>query len=178
MKLLPLLLSLITTLLLSSIHSFAQSAAEKDTISVETAKMREVYRIGSVKLKKKEVKELLGSDQEALRKFRSGQALNYTGIAVCAGGTGLFLYAVGDAIDKSIHTERLTGGVNDKSSMNWTYFGAGIGAMVPGALMMIIGKDLRVKAVRKYNNSIEGGDDRSSIYLRPSYEGIGLTLVF
>lgn len=178
MRLLSLILLLSAGLLFNVTQCTGQNTIEKDTISVETAKVKEIYRVGSQKLKKKEVKALLESDLPSLKKFRGGQVLNYTGITLCAAGAGVFLYAVGDAIDKSINTEQLQGGVNDKSSMNWTYFGAGIGAMIPGALMMILGKEQRVKAVRKYNRTVSGESDQSHLYIRPASRGVGLTLEF
>lgn len=167
--------SLLTCLFFSFNFCVAQNTEE---ISIYSKSAKDIYRIGPKELSKREVKELLASDTESLKQFKAGQAWNIAGAATCGAGGVVLISAVGVAIDNSINKEILSGGEKDESSVNWALLGAGIGTMIPGAIMLIHGKHLRIKAVKNYNETISGRSQGSSIYFQPASQGIGITMVF
>lgn len=147
-------------------------------ISIYSESAQEIYRVDSGKLSKRKVKEMLSVNSEALQQFKNGQAWNIAGATVCGAGGAVLVAAVGIAIDNSINKEILSGGEKDESSVNWAILGAGIGTMIPGAIMLIHGRQLRLKAVRKYNESLNATGHDREIYLEPSSQGIGISMVF
>lgn len=147
-------------------------------ISIYSESAQEIYRIDSEKLSKRKVREILSTNTEALQQFKNGQAWNIAGATVCGAGGAVLVAAVGIAIDNSINKEILSGGEKDESSVNWAILGAGIGTMIPGAIMLIHGRQLRLKAVRKYNESLNATGHNRDIYLEPSSQGIGLAVHF
>jgi hypothetical protein len=163
---------------LSGLIWFVSTECIAQEISIYSESAQEIYRIDSEKLSKKKVKEILSNNSETLQQFKNGQAWNIAGAAVCGAGGAVLVAAVGVAIDNSINKEILSGGEKDESSVNWALLGAGIGTMIPGAIMLIHGRQLRLKAVRKYNESFGTTGIKREFYLEPASQGIGLTLHF
>lgn len=149
-----------------------------DSISIGKEGTKEVYHLGMATLTKPEAKELLSSSPEALSQFRGGQAWNVIGAVTCVGGGFLFGFSVGQGIANSLKSEVAYGGEEKPKSMNWAIFGSGIGTLAAGALMMIYGKNLRVKAISRYNSELGELEETSRLFLRPSSNGLGLALVF
>lgn len=172
MRLQPLIIALSLFLTFGVTDSIAQ------TIKINTSRAKDTYELGATRISRHEVKELISVDETAWRKFKTGEALGITGIVTCAAGGHLLAAGVGLAVDNSVKNEELSASEQKDNSLAWTLVGSGIGALVPGALMMILGKEQRVKGVKKYNETVGGSAYRPSIKLKPASRGIGVALVF
>ena len=108
----------------------------------------------------------------------SGQRWNIGGIATTAGGSIVLLSGVALAIDHTVNYERLDASEKVDESLAWTLVGVGIGAMIPGAIMILHGRNQRINAVKNFNNSVGGSAYQNPVQLKPASRGIGLSLVF
>lgn len=172
MRIQPLIISLSLLLLFGSSNCVAQA------IDINTTRAKEIYKSGETILKQKDVKQRLASDQASLDKFVSGQGWNIGGIATCGAGAIVLLSGVGLAIDNSVKNEVLDASEKIDESLSWTLVGVGIGALVPGAIMILSGRNQRIKAVRNFNNTVSGSARRYPMQLKPSSQGIGVALAF
>lgn len=172
MRTLPLLFSIILVLVFGSADCLAQK------IEINTARAKESYQVGETILKQKDVKQRMASDQASLDKFASGQAWNAAGIGICGSGGAVLVSGVALAIDNSIKNEVLYASEKIDDSLSWTLVGVGIGAMIPGAIMILHGRNQRIKAVKNFNEKVEGSANGHPVQLRPSSQGIGLALRF
>lgn len=172
MRIQPLLFSLCLILLCGFNYSAAQ------TIHINTTRAKETYKVGETILKQKDVKQRLAFDQASLDKFVSGQGWNIGGIATCAAGGVVLLSGVGLAIDNSVKNEVLSASEKIDDSLSWTLVGVGIGALIPGAIMILHGRNQRIKAVKSFNNTVGGSARTYPIQLKPSSQGVGIALAF
>ena len=168
----PLVIALSLILLFGLTDSVAQ------TIKINTSRAKDTYELGSTRISRHEVKDLISVDETAWRKFKTGQALGAAGIATCAVGGHLLVAGVILSADNSIKNEELSASQKMDNTLGWALVGSGLGALVPGALMMILGKEQRVKGVKKYNETVGGTAYQPSIQLKPASRGIGVALVF
>ena len=171
MKLGSLIIFLSLSLLFGNDDCIAQN------IEINTQRVKETYQIGSTILKQKEVKQRISSDRVDLDKFVCGRGWNIGGLATCGAGGVILLSGVGLAIDNSVKNEVLSASEKMDESLSWTLIGVGVGALIPGAIMMLHGRNQRVNGVKKFNQTVEGSA-KAPILIRPSSRGIGLTLVF
>ena len=148
------------------------------SITINTLRAKESYQLGSTILKQKEVKERIVVDTTAWQKFVSGQQWNIAGIVTTAAGSAVLLSGVAYAIDYTVNYERLNSSEKVDESLAWTLVGVGIGAMVPGAIMILHGRNQRINAVKNYNQTVGASSYRSEIRLKPASRGIGLAVVF
>jgi hypothetical protein len=158
------------------LYGFTDSKAQ--TIDINTLRAKETYKFGETILKQKDVKQRMASDQASLDKFVSGQGWNIGGIATCAAGGIVLISGVGLAIDNSINYELLDASAKVDESRAWTLVGVGIGALIPGAIMILSGRNKRIKAVKNFNNTVGGSARAYPIQLKPSSNGVGVALVF
>lgn len=149
-----------------------------DSIIIQKQGTKETYHLGLAVLSRPELKELLSKYPEALTKFRGGQAWNAVGAVTCVGGGFLFGYSIGQAIGNSVNSTVTVGKDGMKRTMDWRIFGAGIGSLGAGVLMLIYGKHLRVKAIETYNSKLRESGDSSRLILLPAPTGIGLAMRF
>ena len=166
------LLSILCLTLLFSASCLAQ------TITINSLRTKETYQVGETILKQKDVKQRISSDQASLDKFVSGQGWNIAGIATSAGGGIVLLSGVGLAIDNSVKNEVLDASEKIDDSLSWTLIGVGIGALIPGAIMILSGRNQRIKAIENFNRTVGGSSYRHPIQLKPSSRGVGMALVF
>jgi hypothetical protein len=173
MRIQPLIISLSLLLLFGIADSFAQN------IVINTYRAKETYQAGETILKQKDVKQRMASDQASLDKFVGGQALNIAGIATCGAGGIVLLSGVGLAIDHSVKNEVLDASEKLDDSLPWTLVGVGVGTLIPGAILILSGRNKRIKAVKNFNNTVAGSSSYKPTYrLKPASRGVGLALVF
>ena len=172
MRLQPLLFSLSLILLFGFTDSMAQ------IIDINTLRAKETYKSGETILKQKDVKQRMASDQASLDKFVSGQGWNIGGIATCGAGGIVLISGVGLAIDNSVKNEVLDASEKIDDSLSWTLIGVGVGALIPGAIMILSGRNKRIKAVKNFNNTVGGSARQYPIQLTPSSTGLGVALAF
>jgi hypothetical protein len=168
----PLLFSLFIILVFGGSSCLAQK------IEINTSRAKESYQVGETILKQNDVKQRMASDQASLDKFASGQAWNAAGIGVCGAGGAVLVSGVALAIDNSVKNEVLYASEKIDDSLSWTLVGVGIGAMIPGAIMILHGRNQRIKAVKSFNGKVDGSANGYQFQLRPSSQGIGLALRF
>jgi hypothetical protein len=157
---------------------FGKADLLAQSIDINTTRAKETYQLGSTVLKQKEVKERISNDKAAWNKFVSGQRWNIGGIVTTGAGSIVLLSGVAYAIDYTVNYERLDASVKVDESLGWTLVGAGLGAMVPGAIMIIHGRNQRINAVKNYNQTLGASSYEPVIRLKPASRGIGLALVF
>lgn len=150
-----------------------------DSITIGKQGTKQTYHLGRATLDSKELKELLATEPLAISNFRGGQALTAVGAVACVGGSFLFGFSLGQAIGNTVNStanQRPDG--SRRTSMHWAVFGAGLGGLAAGAVMLIGGKQLKTKAVHHYNSKLDVRDESSSIMIRPASNGLGVAFVF
>lgn len=172
MRLQPLIFSLSLILVFGIADTMAQ------TIDINTLRAKESYSSGETILKQKDVKQRMASDQASLDKFVTGQGLNIGGIATCGAGGIVLLSGVGLAIDNSVKNEVLDASEKLDDSLSWTLIGVGVGALIPGAIMILSGRNKRINAIKQFNSTIDGSARDYPFELRPSSKGLGVALAF
>ena len=172
MRLQPLLISLSLILLFGFTDSIAQ------TIDINTLRAKDTYYVGSTRISRKNVKERISVDEAALKKFKTGEGLGAAGIATCATGVHFLAAGVILAVDNSVKNEELAASQKKDNSLAWTFVGVGIGSLVPGAILMLSGRNQRIKAVKNFNNTVGGSARQYPIQLKPSSTGLGVALAF
>lgn len=163
---------------LSAALLFSVADCGAQSITINTQRAKETYQLGSTVIKQKDVKERISVDEAAWKKFVSGQNWNIAGIATTASGSIVLLSGVAYAIDYTINYERLNSSEKIDESLAWTLVGVGLGAMVPGAIMIIHGRNQRINAVKNYNQTVGASSYKPVIQLKPASRGLGLALVF
>ena len=101
----------------------------------------------------KQVKELMSANSEALKTFKTGNAITYTGVGLMFGGLGYVLFGDGDA--------KIGGAV----------FGVGL-------ITGIVGESLRKKSVRLYNSKLNTSSIQYQINFGFTQTGIGVAMRF
>ncbi len=172
MRIQPLITLLSLLIFFGSMESFAQ------TIEINTRRATEIYEVNSTIIKRKELKQRMASDQASLNKFVGGQAWTIGGIATSASGGVILLAGVGLAVENSIENELLWASEKVDDSLSRTLMGVGVAALVPGIIMILQGRSQRIKAVRQFNQTVDGSAFNGSVQLRPSSNGIGIVLAF
>lgn len=170
--------SLFQFLSLILVLSFVYSNCKAQKIEINTSRAKDTYYVGANRISRFTVKQEIESNADALKKFKTGEGLGAAGIATCATGVHLLAAGIVLAVDNSVKNEELVDSEKKDNSLAWTFVGTGIGTLMTGAILMLTGKNQRIKAVKSYNETVDGSVRRNPVLIKPATRGLGLSLHF
>lgn len=170
--------SLLQLLSFILVFSFVYCDCNAQKIEINTSRAKDTYYISSKRISRVRVKQRMESDSESLKKFKTGEGFGAAGIATCATGVHFLGAGVVLAVDNSVKNEELLGSEKKDNSLAWTFVGTGIGTLITGAVLLLTGRNQRIKAVQSFNETVDGSARRNPITIKPATRGLGLSLHF
>lgn len=141
----------VLTLLVSAMFCYSQESPNNKKLDISSG-----YFIGNDKVKKREFKQVLSTNEKAYSEFKRGNLIKGVGIGVAA-----------------VSAAYLGAGIGAESIESEGYIAGGLG-IVGGMLAVIGGNSMVKKSIKTYNSSIE----EVTFNLQTVPNGMGLVITF